>query len=149
MRPYFPYLALWGDPVQIEMMKVNRFKNKDLFTASMNAISGLQILLREKSAHRELAILVFSVLVFLLTQDVYGALLLILSILMLSVEALNTAIEALADEVNESFRPRIKAAKDLGAAAVVLVIVAYGTTLLMLGLKMFSSYLPVWVPVRL
>ena len=115
----------------------------------MNAISGLQTLLQETSAHRELAILVFSIFLFLFTQDVFGALLIILSILMLSAEAFNTAIEALADEVNESFRPRIKTAKDLGAAGVVLVIVAYGVTLMMVGLKMFSTFLPAWMPIRL
>lgn len=128
---------------------MSRYKNKNLFSASMNAISGLRILLQETSAHRELAILVFSVLIFVFTQDVFGALLIILSILMLSAEAFNTAIEALADEVNESFRPRIKTAKDLGAAGVVLVIVAYGVTLMMVGLKMFSTFLPAWMPIRL
>lgn len=125
------------------------FKNRHLIQASFHALSGLRVLLREKSAHRELLVLAFSLVAFFWTQDVYGVLLIILSIMMLSVEALNTAIETLSDEVNESFRPRIKAAKDLGAAAVVLVIVAYGVTLLMVGLKMFSSSLPAWMPIRL
>ena len=124
------------------MEYVGKFKNKNLLSASINAISGLRILLQEKSTHRELATLAFSVFLFLITHDVYGALLIILAILMLSAEAFNTAIEVLADEVNESFRPRIKVAKDLGAAAVVLVIAAYGVTLMVLGLKMFSSSLP-------
>lgn len=125
------------------------FKNRHLLQATMNAISGLRVLFREKSAHRELAVLAFSCLVFFLTQDVYSVLLIILSIIMLSVEALNTAIETLSDEVSEGFRPRIKIAKDLGAAAVILVIMAYGVTLMVVGLKMFSFSLPASMPIRL
>ena len=47
--------------------------------------------------------------------------LLLLSLLLLAVEALNTAIEVLCDHVTPEIHPMIKKAKDLGSAAIFIV----------------------------
>ena len=45
----------------------------------------------------------------------------LLSLLLLAIEALNTAIEVLCDHVTPEIHPMIKKAKDLGSAAIFIV----------------------------
>ena len=78
-------------------------------------LSGLLALLREPAgSHRLARRLMWRV-------GLSALLLLLLSLLLLAVEALNTAIEVLCDHVTPEIHPMIKKAKDLGSAAIFIV----------------------------
>ena len=59
-------------------------------------------------------------------EDIFILLLLILPVLILSMEALNTAIEYTCNEITTNKSNRIRKAKDLGSAAIFLSLVVYG-----------------------
>ena len=65
---------------------------------------------------------VFS-LVYHLTAEQYGLLFFVIGAV-LALEAVNTAIERLADAVSEDYHPLIGAAKDLAAGAVLMMAIA-------------------------
>jgi diacylglycerol kinase (ATP) len=84
----------------------------------------------EAAFQQELIVLgILSIACLLLPFSAYlQVLLLIFHILILAVELLNAAIEALADKICTDTDPLIKQAKDMGSAAVLLIFV--GATLL-------------------
>lgn len=96
-------------------------KNKNIFEATRNALSGLRVLLREKAAKRELVVLFASIALLIYDLNVYTILIFTLSCLLLSVEAINTAIELLCDLHTLEFDERIRSIKDVAATAIFII----------------------------
>jgi len=97
-------------------------KNQNLFRATKNALNGLRELFSERSAKREIAVIFIAVGLWLYDQNFYTTALVLLSIILLAVESLNSAIEHTCDFITKEIDPTIKKIKDLGAGAVFLVI---------------------------
>jgi diacylglycerol kinase (ATP) len=97
--------------------------------ATVNTWNGLRAAARSEAAVREeLVALALAVpLSFFVASDNWKRLLLILVVLLtLAVELLNTAIEKLADVVSKGPHPAIKDIKDMGSAAVAVSLVMAG-----------------------
>tara|TARA_B100001027_G_C16210531_1_gene304916 strand:- start:140 stop:487 length:348 start_codon:yes stop_codon:yes gene_type:complete len=109
------------------------FKNRNIVGAFWCSIEGLKILFEEKAARRELLLFPLSVLYIILFQPavLFMVLLLVLPLLIISIEAINTAIEYICDEITMDESNKIKKAKDLGSAAIFLSLTAYGIVLLL------------------
>ena len=101
-------------------------KNKNIFAATRNAMNGIQELMQEKSVRRELVLAAFTIIYFCYKPNVYTALLAVLSLVLLAVEALNTAIEKTCDLITLDHHPEVKKIKDLGAAAVLIIVLTIG-----------------------
>jgi len=96
-----------------------------LLRATINTWNGLRAAARSEEAFRlELIAIVLAVPVaFLVAEQAWKRLALIAVVaLVLVVELLNTAIEKLADRVNLAIDPQIGRVKDMGSAAVGLVL---------------------------
>jgi diacylglycerol kinase (ATP) len=100
-----------------------------LLRATINSWHGLIAAARSEASFRqELAALLLALpLAFLIAETAWKRLLLIaVVLLLLLVELLNTAIEKLADRVSRDSNPEIGRVKDMGSAAVGLMIVIAG-----------------------
>jgi len=102
------------------------YKNKNILDATLNAMNGVKELVQEKSARRELILIVIAISFFCYKPNVYTVLIAVLSLVLLAVEALNTAIEKTCDLIDLKEHPEIKKIKDLGAAAVFIILLAMG-----------------------
>jgi len=102
-------------------------KNHNIISALKCSIDGLKTLSSENSAIREYVLLIFSVLFIFIIKPTFilSLLLIILPILLLAVEAINTAIELICDEITKKKSKQIKKIKDLGSTSVLLILVAY------------------------
>ena len=77
---------------------------------------------------------------FWLTEDNWKRLALIgVILIILAIEFLNTAIEALANHVRPEIHPDIKVVKDLGSAAVFMTLVLASVVWLLAGLERFTT----------
>ena len=100
-----------------------------LMRALRNSAAGLASAFRSERAFRQEAITLAVALpvVFWISDDPLRRALLIASLIAVIVaELLNTAIEKVCDLVHPAPHPNIKAAKDMGSAAVLSAIVASG-----------------------
>jgi len=97
-------------------------KNGNLLYATRNALAGFPVLLRENAARRELVLVVLALGCAIYAPGPYSLAFFALSILLLVVEALNTAIENVCDYITVERHPRIKAIKDVAATAVFLMV---------------------------
>ena len=97
-------------------------KSKNLWGATQNAIFGLKILMTEKAARREVLLIIGSIILFAVSHNVYAFALVILSLILLAFEAINTAIETLCDFIDPNYNLAIKKTKDLAAAAIFIII---------------------------
>ena len=88
-------------------------KNKNILDAFWCSIDGLKILFEEKAARRELLLVIFSILyIFLMQPDLNMIIwLVVLPLLILSIEALNTGIEYTCDKITMDRSNKIKKAK--------------------------------------
>ena len=96
-----------------------------LLRATVNTWNGLVAAARSEEAFRqELVVLVLAVpLAFVVAEAAWKRLALIgVILLLLVVELLNTAIEKLADRVSREIDPQIGRVKDMGSAAVGLML---------------------------
>jgi len=102
------------------------------FAAASYSIGGLKRLARESAFRQEVALIVGLLVVFLVfgasLPEVMG--LLAIGLLLIAVEALNTAIEVLVDHLSPDWSQFAKDAKDLGSLAVACTI---GTLVLYSG----------------
>ena len=102
-----------------------------LFAAARYSVGGLRRLSRESAFRHE--VLAFVVLLAAyLALGVGAAVILafvILFCLLVAVEALNTAIEALVDRVSPEWSEAARDAKDLGSLAVMCLLLAHGALL--------------------
>lgn len=96
-----------------------------LLYATINSAKGLFWMFRHEAAFRQ-ELLVSMVLVpvaFMVTDSVFKQLALVVSLLVVMlVEILNTAIEAVVDRISTEHHPMSGLAKDLGSAAVSVAI---------------------------
>lgn len=115
-------------------------KNNNIISALKCSIDGFKTLSSEKSAIREYILIIFSVLFvfFVKPKLILTLLLLILPILLLSIEALNTAIELICNEITKKKSTQIKKIKDLGSTSVLLALFAYKIILLISILEFFE-----------
>jgi diacylglycerol kinase (ATP) len=100
-----------------------------LIKATINTWHGLVAAARSEAAFRqELVLLVLAVpLAFVVADGAWKRLLLIgVIVLLLMVELLNTAIEKLSDRVSLELEPQIGTIKDMGSAAVGLMLLIAG-----------------------
>ena len=97
-------------------------KNGNLIYATRNALAGIPVLLRENAARREFLLALFAAACFIHAPNAWSVAFLVLSIILLAVEALNTAIEAICDHITMERHPDIKAIKDVAAAGVFLMV---------------------------
>jgi diacylglycerol kinase len=101
-------------------------KKRNIVHAAMNAVDGLKVLILQKAARREFVLAVIAIGFFCYRPNVYTVLIAVLSLVLLAIEALNTAIEKICDFITLEEHPEIKKIKDLGAAAVFIVVLAIG-----------------------
>jgi diacylglycerol kinase (ATP) len=97
--------------------------------ATVNTWNGLRAAARSEAAFREelVALALAIPLAFFVTSDNWKRLLLVLVVLLiLVVELLNTAVEKLGDVVSKGPHPAIKDIKDMGSAAVAVSLVMAG-----------------------
>jgi diacylglycerol kinase (ATP) len=109
------------------MKKQNFLSIKRVLSAFRYSMSGLRhAASREAAFQQELIVLgVLTVICLALPVDLYLKVqLLILHLVILIVELLNTAVESLADKVCSENDPLIGQAKDMGSAAVLLAFLA-------------------------
>lgn len=109
---------------------------KRVFKASYCSYLGLKAAFKEESAFRQellLACLMLPVSFFLAVSVMHWAILVSVLLLVLIVELLNSAIEALTDRVSTEHHILSGRAKDMGSAAVTLslliVAVTWGTAI--------------------
>jgi diacylglycerol kinase (ATP) len=98
------------------------------FAAAGYSAGGARRLWREAAFRQELAGLAGLVALFLVVKASPGELLglLLLGLMVLAVEALNTALEELVDHISPGWSEFAKHAKDLGSFAVMCALVATG-----------------------
>jgi len=100
-----------------------------LLRATVNTWKGLIAATRSEEAFRqELVALVFAIpLAFVVADDPWKRVALIgVVLLLLAVEMLNTAIEKLADRLTTEHDPQIGRVKDMGSAAVGIILLLAG-----------------------
>jgi diacylglycerol kinase (ATP) len=104
--------------------------------------AGLRYAWREEAAVRQecaLLLLGIPLALYLGQSGLERAVLVAVLLLVLLVELLNSAIEALVDLASPGFHPLAKAAKDIGSAAVLIALLIAGTTWALL-------LVPRWMP---
>lgn len=114
---------------------------KRIILATGYSIKGLRAVWEKEAAFRQEAMLGMVLLpaAFWLGQTaVERALLIAPILLMLIVELLNSAIEALADRFGPENHPLLGNAKDMGSAAVLLALLLLGAVWLLIGWARFA-----------
>ena len=111
---------------------------KKLFSNFKNSISGLKVACKENSFILELTLGIFLIpyLAFLDVEILLKLLILVTYIFLLSLEIINTAIEILCNKITKEYNTDIKKIKDLGSAAVFIV-------LIILFFLIFSTLFPI------
>ena len=98
-------------------------KKTNLVQATRNSIRGLLVLFSQKSAQRELGLLLAALVAYVYHPLIYLEIIILLIGLTLAFESLNTAIEKLSDLVEPNFSTTIKEVKDLGSSSILIVII--------------------------
>ncbi len=102
-------------------------KNRPFHQRLRFALAGLAHALRAENSFRThvlAAAAVLAVLVWLRPAPLWWALVALVVAAVLAAELFNTALEQLADRLHPEVHPQIKAAKDCGAAAVLVCSIA-------------------------
>lgn len=125
---------------------ISEFKSKSglrrIFSAWSHSIAGFKAAWQGEHAFRqELLLLAMAVVVaFLLPVHAWQKLLLIgVFVLVLIVELMNSAIEAVVDRISLERHPLSKNAKDFGSAAVLLTLLLAASTWLVILWPLFSE----------
>jgi diacylglycerol kinase (ATP) len=104
---------------------IKQLKNFRLLRATKHSLAGIKALWQHEQAFR-LEIILGAILLPLIFFPAFAALqkmiLSLLFLLLLVVEALNSALEAVVDRISLEPHPQSKIAKDMASAAVALVI---------------------------
>ena len=104
---------------------------KRLYLATINSWNGLKFAVRSEQAIREevAALLLAIPLAFIVgTTAVRRLELIVVVLLLIAVELLNTAIEKLSDRLTREIDPQIRDVKDMGSAAVLAALIIAGAT---------------------
>ena len=99
-------------------------KNRPFLERLRFALAGIAYALRAENSFRTHAIAAaaaLSALVWLRPPPVWWALVALTTVVVLAAELFNTALEQLADRLHPEQHPQIRAAKDCGAAAVLVL----------------------------
>ena len=98
---------------------------KKLISNLKNSINGLKLALSERSFVAELdGGLILIIYLFLSDLNlIYKLLIIVIYILLLAFELLNTAIERLSNKINLEFDEDIKSIKDISSSAVFVVLI--------------------------
>lgn len=99
-------------------------KNQNIFKATLNALNGLKSLVKEKSAKREIYLILLALFFLLYEPNIFTSIIFILSIILLAFESFNSAIENLCDYLTTKEDLKIKIIKDLSASAIFLIIIS-------------------------
>ena len=117
------------------MSAIEEFKGKQGLTRLINALSysrdGLAAAWKHEAAFREevmLAIVAVPLGLWLGGNGIEKALLVGTILLIMIVELLNSAVEAVVDRVSDEHHELSKRAKDIGSAAVLLTLILAATT---------------------
>jgi len=104
--------------------------------------SGLRHAIMNEAAFRQEAmifVIAFIAIFFMPLSGIIKLLLIISSIIVLIVELLNTAIEAVVDKVSPEYNELAKQAKDMGSAAVFLSFIAAGAVWIYALVQIFKG----------
>ncbi len=104
---------------------------KRLYIATINSWNGLKFAVRSEQAIREelVALILAIPLAFVIgTTAVRRLELIVVVLLLIAVELLNTAIEKLSDRLTREVDPQIRDVKDMGSAAVLAALIIAGAT---------------------
>jgi diacylglycerol kinase (ATP) len=97
-----------------------------IIAAFWYSLSGLRVAFQSEAAFRQELLLFFlllPILFYLPAPSIFKALLLCVNTLVLIVELLNSAVEAIVDLASPEFHTLAKQAKDMGSAAVMISLV--------------------------
>jgi len=126
------------------MEPTSEFKSKSglkrIFSAFFYSLEGLQTAIRSEHAFRQelVVFVVGTIAALLLPVSAFQKLVLIGSmVIVLIVELINSAIEAVVDRVSLERHPLSKNAKDFGSAAVLLACLLSGATWLVVLVNRF------------
>lgn len=97
-------------------------KNQHIGDALRTSFIGLQILLQERAAKLELVLIVIALGAFCIYRSTYALVILISSIGMLALEAVNTAIELLCNHISPDRHENIGKVKDVAASSILIVV---------------------------
>jgi diacylglycerol kinase len=106
-------------------------KNRHLLDAAKTSTHGLAVLAREKAFWRELMLVVVALLCLWLAPNGWAVAALIISVAIIALEALNTAIEGLCNLVQPELDHRIRDIKDVAAASILVMVMLYFLMLLL------------------
>jgi diacylglycerol kinase (ATP) len=122
--------AWWGLRARLAAVIESPYKGETgfrrLLSATRNSLAGLAAAVRHENAFRQELILaaIFLPLAFFVGDTALERVLLIAVVLLvLIVELLNSAIEAIVDRISVENHPLAKRAKDIGSAAVMLALI--------------------------
>ena len=82
-------------------------KNQNIFKATLNAFNGFKSLLKEKSAKREVFLIIISFFILLYKPNFFTSSIFVLTIILLAFESFNSAIENLCDYLTDKEDPKI------------------------------------------
>lgn len=105
---------------------MNSIKNSRIIRAFKHTADGLKALWLHEQAFRQeiyVGMLLFPLLVIMTIPFSLKLFLISLLLLLLVIEALNSALEAVVDRISLEIHPQSKLAKDMGSAAVGLMII--------------------------
>lgn len=114
-------------------------KNKSTLSALNCSIDGIKVLLYEKAAIRELYLLILSIIfVFYFRPSLHVSIfLIILPLFLISIEAINTAIELICNKITKKKNIQIKKIKDLGSASILILFISY---ILIFAISLFEIF---------
>jgi diacylglycerol kinase len=98
-------------------------KNLHIVDALRASLQGLRILFQERAARLELVLVVLALGAFCLYRSTYALVILMSSVGMLALEAINTALELLCDHITPDRNEAIRKVKDVAASSILIVAV--------------------------
>jgi len=112
---------------------------RHLFAATQYSFGGLKRLMQESAFRQELLLLPGVLILHLLfsAEPIVLVLSVVLFLLLIAIEAVNTAIECLVDHLSPEWAEFAKHAKDLGSFAVFCLLLANG---LLAGFSVISAF---------
>lgn len=99
-------------------------KNQNIYKATLNALEGFKVLISERAARREIIVFIFSISCLLYNPNLYTFVLVLLCLLLLSIEAINSSLERLCDFLTNDINVSIRKIKDLAACAVFFIVLS-------------------------
>ena len=112
-----------------------------VWAAFLNSLNGFRFAVKNEEAFRQevvLYVLLLVLLFFLPIPILFKAILLIANTIVLLIELINSAIEAIVDMVSPEYNELAKYAKDLGSAAVLVSLIL---AIVLWGLAVYSIFM--------